>query len=236
MGRASLDMSLTLMRIIISCGNTNNRACFRSSPSRPVSVPSPARARPSPHPGAPCCWSRKPAGWIWICWGSRCASSCPWPRCTCGARTPQRYANLPGDETKTDTRTEGRSHLMIPSLILLYWSTARFRKMLLSVCKAGKSSLYSPSVVQFKLQRFWAVPVLYLLQDLKGHGTVVVLQRRDVVVAEGQLSPGIYLKIGYWQWSGFKIRKTGGWTGAFVIAVEMSVSFANNVCSSWGIT
>lgn len=70
--------------------------------------------------------------------------------------------------------------------------------------ESGKSSVYSPfgRLVQ-NSESFWAVPALYLLQYLKGHGAVVVLQRRDVVVAESQLSPGIDLKNGYWKWSGF---------------------------------
>lgn len=42
---------------------------------------------------------------------------------------------------KANTQAEGRAHLMIPSLIRLYWSTARFRKMLLSVWKADKRFL-----------------------------------------------------------------------------------------------
>lgn len=35
---------------------------------------------------------------------------------------------------------------------------------------------------------------LHLLQYLKRYGTVVVLQGRDVIVAESQFSPSIYLK------------------------------------------
>lgn len=37
---------------------------------------------------------------------------------------------------------------------------------------------------------------LYLLQYLKGYSTVVVLQRRDVIVAEREFSTSIYLKHG----------------------------------------
>lgn len=39
---------------------------------------------------------------------------------------------------------------------------------------------------------------LYLLQYLKCYSTVVVLQGRDVIVAESKLSLGIYLQFDYW--------------------------------------
>lgn len=81
---------------------------------------------------------------------------------------------------------------MIPSLIRLYCSVDRFLKMLLSACESreGQSAADSSSSSGSDV----AQPTrFYLLQDLEGHGGVVVLQRGDVVVAQRQLSASIYL-------------------------------------------
>ena len=45
------------------------------------------------------------------------------------------------------------------------------------------------------ISAFIQLPRSYLLQYLKGHGGVMVLQWRDVVVAQSQLSPCIDLTV-----------------------------------------
>lgn len=103
------------------------------------------------------------------------------------------------------------SHLMIPSLICLYWSMDRFLKMLLSVYKTqnrfGYRQLKLTSCCLMSAGTESLEPAacrhLYLLQYLKSYSAVVVLQWRDVIVAESEFSPSVYLKRGgtsvnYW--------------------------------------
>ena len=87
MGRASLDISLTLIRIIISCTHTHTHTTGKTQVSNSFMLVIVfglcLHLLLSPLLGAPCWWSQKPAGWTWTCWESRCVSSCQWPGCIC---------------------------------------------------------------------------------------------------------------------------------------------------------
>lgn len=158
MGRASLDMSLTFIRIIISCEKTNNRAVFTSSPTKLVST-----------------------------LGHGSCSSLTTSRCSLLLKSKAGRMDLnlfrislclvmsvarmhlrdkqSGGVVETlrqrgeaNTQAGGKSHLMIPSLIRLYWSTARFLKMLLSAWKAAECFLIGCLVQKLKLTTTLVLP------------------------------------------------------------------------------
>lgn len=140
MGRASLDMSLTFMRIIISCDKTNSRLCLRA-PLRSWFLFRSQLVLVSHHVSV--LLVGKVESWQD---GFEFVQDLVVSGHVRGQDAPAGQAEWGIVETlkrrgKANTQAEGRSHLMIPSLIRLYWSTARFRKMLLSVWKGDKCFL-----------------------------------------------------------------------------------------------